>query len=104
MRPSPPGVANRSGANRLEKKEETICAEENRIHDHSICCALCGTCLVAGLQQACLRYRRRHLDTAKPDGSIHRHKRQAAGAGYNVDKHNSIIGEFMWSGMPTTLG
>jgi hypothetical protein len=22
------------------------------------------------------------------------------GAGYNIDKHNSIIGEFMWAGMP----
>src|SRR5579884_2727213 len=25
------------------------------------------------------------------------------GAGYNIDKHNSIIGEFMWSGMPPNL-
>jgi Outer membrane protein beta-barrel domain len=26
-----------------------------------------------------------------------------AGAGYNIDKHNAIIGEFMWSGLPTNL-
>jgi hypothetical protein len=25
------------------------------------------------------------------------------GAGYNIDKHNSILGEFMWSGMPPDL-
>lgn len=25
------------------------------------------------------------------------------GAGYNIDKHNSILGEFMWSGMPTNF-
>jgi hypothetical protein len=26
-----------------------------------------------------------------------------SGAGYNIDKHNSIIGEFMWAGMPPSL-
>lgn len=25
------------------------------------------------------------------------------GAGYNIDKHNSILGEFMWTGMPTNF-
>lgn len=25
------------------------------------------------------------------------------GAGYNIDKHNSILGEFMWSGLPPSL-
>jgi hypothetical protein len=27
----------------------------------------------------------------------------STGAGYNIDKHNSIIGEFMWNGMPPSL-
>jgi hypothetical protein len=26
-----------------------------------------------------------------------------AGAGHNINKHNSIIGEFMWSGLPPGL-
>src|SRR6476660_2651112 len=26
-----------------------------------------------------------------------------AGAGYNINKNNSVIGEFMWSGLPTNL-
>lgn len=26
----------------------------------------------------------------------------ASGAGYNIDKHNSITGEFMWSNLPPT--
>jgi hypothetical protein len=25
------------------------------------------------------------------------------GGGYNIDKHNSIVGEFMWNGLPTNL-
>ena len=25
------------------------------------------------------------------------------GAGYNIDKHNSILGEFMWVGMPSNI-
>jgi hypothetical protein len=27
-----------------------------------------------------------------------------AGGGYNMDKHNAILGEFMWAGLPPSIG
>src|SRR4051812_25027683 len=27
-----------------------------------------------------------------------------AGGGYNLNRHNSIVGQFMWDGLPQTLG